>query len=282
MYTENKILLCPNCKNTLTVVDKDKCYRCSNGHSFDIARQGYVNLLTSNQKKSKLPGDSNEMVLSRRDFLSKGYYQPVSNGINVLLLEGVKDKQLLVLDIGCGEGYYLNRMIVAAETTGISVNGYGLDISKDAVKHGASSNKTVTWLVASSFNIPMESNGFDRIISVFSPVSGPECARLLKDDGLFVRVLPGLNHLMEIRQIIYPEVLENENPDAAKTIEGLQCIGVQPVNYTIVLDGLDLNTLVKMTPHYWKTRQADKAALDGISRLSVTVDMQLCVFRKDV
>ena len=80
-------------------------YRCGGGHSFDLAREGYVHLLPPNQKHSALPGDDREMVLARRDFLSKGYYHPLLNTFCSQISALSSDAPVL-LDAGCGEGYY--------------------------------------------------------------------------------------------------------------------------------------------------------------------------------
>ena len=108
--SNDKLLLCPVCKECLAKDSSSKTYKCSNNHSYDIAKEGYVNLLISNQKRSKNLGDSKEMVLARIDFLNRGYYKVLSDKINQIIAEALgnkKNDKINILDLGCGEGYYL-------------------------------------------------------------------------------------------------------------------------------------------------------------------------------
>ena len=121
-------LICPICGNELH--KEEKTCRCPSGHSFDIARQGYVNLLTVQQKHSLNPGDTREQVLSRRAFLEAGYYAPIAGA----LIDTAKELGASgpILDVGCGEGYYSSRLAGA-----LGGELVGLDISKEAVRCAA-------------------------------------------------------------------------------------------------------------------------------------------------
>lgn len=281
MNAAGKLLICPICKSGLKHMEAQNSYKCMNRHSFDIARQGYVNLLPSNQKSSRSPGDSGEMVQARRTFLARGYYEPLSDRIDELVinhLSGLEQNMHTVLDIGCGEGYYLSRLLDAASSKEISVDAYGLDISKDAVRTASSTIKKGNWLVGNSHHIPIKGGSFDCVLSVFSPIAGSEVVRLLKSSGLFIRVLPGPNHLIQMRRIIYPEVQISPEPDSGELYPGLVFKETVKVDYPIKLTTAELNDLVRMTPHYWKTTKADKEALNRINELSVTVDMRILVY----
>jgi 23S rRNA (guanine745-N1)-methyltransferase len=295
MNMNNNLLICPICKSDLLPQPVEKAYRCENNHSFDVAKQGYVNLLTSNQKNSKLPGDSKEMVLARRTFLSEGHYEPLSDKINECVLRhleamGVDTYKVMdvgdeksayhILDIGCGEGYYTNALMKAARERGISTSIFGLDISKEAVKYASASNKAITWMVANSHGIPLEADTMDCILSVFSPVKISECVRLLKEDGFFLRVLPGTNHLIQLRDIIYEKVIINEEEEPIDDYEGLRLLESSKVTFDLALDNEGILSLIKMTPHYWKTSKADKEPLKELARLEVTIDMQINLYGK--
>lgn len=284
MKAIGKLLICPICKSGLKYIEAQHAYQCMNRHSFDIARQGYLNLLPSNHKRSKSPGDSLEMVQARREFLAKGYYEPLSDQINALVLEHfsqLEHKPYTLLDIGCGEGYYLGRLMMDAESHALPLEAYGLDISKDAVKSASAAAKRGTWIVGNSHHIPMKGRSCDAILSVFSPIVSVEVARLLKSEGLFIRVLPGVNHLIQLRQIIYPEVILNAGDNPAESDTELRFLRAVPVTYDIRLNTAELIALVKMTPHYWKTTKADKEALHEIDSLTVTVDMRILVYEND-
>ena len=282
---KHNLLVCHICKEVLLLKYLEKTYQCMNHHSYDVAKQGYVNLLTSNQKKSKLPGDSKEMVQARTKFLAKGYYHTLSDKINecvITQLSTINSSFYNILDIGCGEGYYSNELMKATQQRNIPANYLGLDISKEAVKHASASNKAIGWIVANSHCIPLKEDAFDCIISVFSPVKTAECIRIMKNNGVFIRVLPGINHMIQIRDVIYDKVILNEGTDSIDVYEGLQLIDASKVCFDITLPKEDLLLFVEMTPHYWKTSKAQKEPLNEIDQITVTIDMQILVYTKIV
>ena len=128
----NTPLACPVCQQTLQ--QQDNNLRCSAGHSFDRAKQGYWNLLLSHKKKSKDPGDNAEMVQARRDFLDQGHYRQLSDQINQLVLNSLPETPSRILDMGCGEGFYTAALEQALSDAGREDALIGLDISKHAVK----------------------------------------------------------------------------------------------------------------------------------------------------
>lgn len=272
------VLICPNCGQPIHKLTEERVYKCGNNHSFDIAKQGYTNLLMSNQKKSNHPGESKEMIRIRREFLDKGYYEPVSNEINHVMNTYLSSHHGTVLDLGCGEGYYLNRMEQFFLDEKKELDYYGLDISKEAVRLAGIRNKATLWVVASNFLTPFKSKSIDVLLSVFSPISDEECERVIADDGCFIRVLPNANHLIELREIIYDKL--EERREGKINSQNLACVHESKVNYTINLEQEDLLKLLQMTPHYWKTSQENKKKVLEISELTVTIDMNVSVFRR--
>ncbi len=275
------LLVCPICKNKLVLMSKEKTYQCVNNHNFDIAKQGYVNLLINNQKKSKLPGDSKEMVQARASFLSKGYYDTLSGKINecvIKQLEIINSNFYNILDVGCGNGYYTNKLMKSTQERSIFAYYFGLDISKEAVKYASASNKFITWIVANSYYLPFKEDSFHCILSVFSPVKIAECTRIMKNNGIFIRVLPGVNHLIQIRDIIYDTVILNEDKDLIDAYEGLKLVDMSKVSFDISIEKEDILSLVQMTPHYWKTSKFNKEPLNDIRMLTVTIDMQILIY----
>ncbi len=172
------MIICPVCKK---ILDKGgKTYRCENNHCFDEGKQGYLNLLLSNQKHSKTPGDDKEMVLSRKGFLEKDYYKIISEKVNELVLENRSSDDAEILDIGCGEGYYTGRLKKILNERGIKSNITGIDISKEAVICAAKTYKNIEWIVASATNIPLEDESLDFIICMFAKIIPEEKMRTLK------------------------------------------------------------------------------------------------------
>ena len=278
----NELLLCPVCKENLIKDVLNKMYKCENNHTYDIAKEGYVNLLISNQKRSKNPGDSKEMVLARVEFLSKGYYGLLSDKINQMIVESLnKDNndKFNIMDLGCGEGYYLTNLKNYMDEKNIKANYYGMDVSKEAVKYASKTNKDCVWAVGNNFHIPAENKSIDCILSVFSPIDIDECNRVLKDDGVFVRVLPRTNHLIQLRNIIYSEVHLNEKVYKANDEEN-EYIKESNVTIDINLNKEEIISLLKMTPHYWKSTAENKEKLDSYESLDITIDMRIGVFQK--
>ena len=152
-------LKCPLCGQTL--LRQERTYRCAAGHSFDMARQGYVNLLPVQQKHSANPGDTREQVKSRREFLDGEFYAPIA----AALCDMAKDAGCAgpVLDIGCGEGYYSTRLAAA-----LGCGLVGLDISKEAVRCAAGRYKEALWLCASAAHLPVADASAGLVTSLFA------------------------------------------------------------------------------------------------------------------
>ena len=107
---------CPNCDQALILQEdaQPQTYRCNNQHSFDLAREGYLNLLLAQHKRSRNPGDSDDMIRSRQRFLNAGYYQPLSDAIVTAVAKANTGAEQTVLDLGCGEGYYMQQLHLAS------------------------------------------------------------------------------------------------------------------------------------------------------------------------
>lgn len=186
-------LICPICGQPL--LRQEKALTCPNRHSFDIARQGYSNLLTVQQKHSLYPGDTREQVLARRSFLEAGFYAPIADTlISAAQEEGASGP---ILDVGCGEGYYsaLLAQALNAQLTGI-------DISKEAVRCAAAKYKNAQWLCATAAHLPIAGGSTGLITSLFALTVPEEFRRCLRPDGLFFQVLAAKDHLLGLKSII--------------------------------------------------------------------------------
>ena len=182
-------LFCPICKSPLT--RNDRTYRCENKHSFDIARQGYINLLAVQQKHSLNPGDTREQVLCRREFLESGYYKPILDA----LIRTAKDIGATgpLLDVGCGEGYYASRLAAA---TGASL--IGLDISKEAVRWAAAKYKDALWVCGTASHLPITEHSIGMLTSLFALTMPEEFHRVLRKDGYFFQILAAEDHFLAL------------------------------------------------------------------------------------
>lgn len=251
------------------------CWRCSDGHSFDIARQGYVHLLPVQKKRSLDPGDSKDMVSARQRFLNAGYYQPIAEAVNRAVLAGsTAGKTLSCLDAGCGEGYYL-RALAGAAAEGPDLELVGLDISKWAVMVAARQDKQPSWVVGSNANLPVEDASLDRLLCLFGFPVYAEFARVLKPGGQVLRVDAAAGHLRELREIIYPS-LKPERQQSPDVPQGFRELAAESVNFALTLNSRDtIADLLAMTPHLYRASAEGRARAAALTDLSVTVSVQL-------
>lgn len=270
---------CPVCGGALE--QKEQGAVCARGHSFDRARQGYLHLLLSHKMHSKLPGDAREMVESRRRFLEKGYYECFREALCSLAADCLKEaavspEQAMLLDAGCGEGYYTGALWDAFPEARI----FAFDISKSAVKAAAGKYKGISFAVASSFSIPMADSSCDLLIDVFSPLAAEEFFRVLKPGGFFLYAVPGERHLMGLKEILYEQPYENERQDTE--YPGFSFVSRREVKREIRIPdpetALDLFT---MTPYYWKTDVEGGRRLQETKGFSTEISFDFLIYRKE-
>ena len=186
-------LRCPVCQNSLT--REDRTHRCEKGHSFDLAKEGYINLLLSHQRKSKNPGDDKAMIQARRRFFDSGAYNPLTE----LIQHSTSHiPHPTILDCGCGEGHMLGTL--SEKQAG---QFFGVDVSKEAIRCAAKRYKEATWIVANGMrSLPFADGSLDLILSVLAPRNVEEFARIVKPDGALLIGVPGPNHLIELRSLL--------------------------------------------------------------------------------
>jgi 23S rRNA (guanine745-N1)-methyltransferase len=253
---------------------------CTHGHSFDIARQGYIHLLPVQNKRSLDPGDSKLMVAARQQFLSAGYYHRIADEVAATLLAGLAPGATLsCLDAGCGEGYYLRQLAEHARS-GQQLEMLGIDISKWAVLAAARQSSQASWAVASNANLPVLSGTLDRVLCMFGfPVYG-EFLRVLKPGGLLLMVDAGSDHLLELREIIYP-VLKQARRPVIQVPVGYRRVTEKKIKYSVLVTGSQqASNLLLMTPHAFRATAQGRSRAAQLTELSVTVDVTLTMLAK--
>ena len=260
-------LICPICH--LSLEWEGKSCRCGRGHSFDVARQGYVNLLPVQQKRSLHPGDTREQVLSRREFLESGAYSPIVEAVKAAA-EGHAGP---ILDVGCGEGWYA---VQVADHLGAELTG--LDISKEAVRCAAAKYKGHRWLCGTAAHLPIPDDSVGVLMSMFALTMPLEFRRVLKADGIFIQVLAAQDHLMGLKSIIYPEILLKEK-DSVPVLEGFELVSSTPVRFEFTAEGAQIGNLLSMTPHFWRISAEGAKRLKETERLTDTASCVVNVYR---
>lgn len=275
---QHTLFQCPLCNNALT--REEKHYRCDLGHTYDIGRQGHVNLLLPQHTGRGNPGDSREMLQSRQDILNKGYYQRFSDQLNqIVLRELPADRPVTLLDAGCGEGYYTWRLKQAFSQQSRRVECYGLDVSKKAVQYAAGRDKEIFFAVASTYHLPIQDKSMDCITCIFAPRDEGEFARVLEEGGKLIVAAPGPRHLFGLREILYQEP---QGIGQRGDVSGEFVLQDQvQVAYTIVLtEPRDILNLLTMTPYSKHTDEVALAKLKGMSRLKTEIDIGLKIYVK--
>lgn len=264
-------IVCPVCKKNL---NKDgNCYRCESRHCFDIAKEGYVNLLAGNHKAGESIGDNKDMALSRKKFLEKGYFSPLADKITELIAEYGKSRPT-VCDICCGEGWYSNEIMKK-----IPCNMLCFDLSKEMVRLAAKRKNGATFFVANLASIPLADKSVDVGFHLFAPFHDKEFSRILKDNGIIITAVAGENHLFEIKEILYDTPYKNDEMPPETTL--LKLREKIKVTEKIHLDCKeDIQSLFAMTPYYYRTSESDKQKLPEYNELDVTIDFAVFVYSK--
>lgn len=260
-------LICPICGDML--YKQERSYVCQSRHSFDVARQGYVNLLPVQNKRSLNPGDTKEQVLARRRFLEGGFYAPISDALNELAA-GCKGP---VLDAGCGEGYYSARL---AQALGAEL--VGLDISKEAVRAAAAAYKDSLWLCASAAHLPVKDHSVGLITSLFAMTDAKEFHRALIPGGHFIRVLAAPDHLLGLKSVIYDEVFQKEK-EGMTELPGFALLKTIPVTFEFTVEGQQVQDLLSMTPHVYRISKIGAERLRQTARLTDRASCILGLYR---
>lgn len=279
MNIKTPILLCPVCR--MSLCQNDNRLFCSNNHCFDISAKGYVNLLPVNQKKSRDPGDNKEMIDSRRAFLNKEYYKKFSDSINFAAEKAGFRKKAVVLDAGCGEGYYLERLkeYLQLKYHDIDFEFYGIDISKPAINLAATRNKAINFIVGSSYNLPFRDSSIDCIIQVFAPGNMAEYHRVLKIGGKLVTAEPGIEHLYELKEILYKSAIKNE--EKIEFSDELTLLETTEIQYQIEISNAEDNkNLIAMTPYFWHVEKSLQSFISTTDYLKTTLHFMIRSFEK--
>ncbi len=269
-----RIFCCPVCSNALIKEQND--LRCIMGHSFNIAKEGYTNLALSNRSHTKVSGDDRDMVRSRTLFLEGGYYEPLRDTM-CTLIEKTKMSSPVLVDSGCGEGYYTYAYCRTVSKMGGRTAG--IDLSKAAIKHAAKTCPDGEFAVASVYHIPIADSTVDIVVNCFSPLAPAEFCRILKKGGYFFYVVPDAEHLWQLKEVLYDVPYKNEVK--LEEYDGFEYVDTVQVKNKFTLDGGEkILALLNMTPYGHRTARDSIERLKKLSSLEVTAQFRIIVYRK--
>ena len=270
------LFVCPLCGG---VLQKDAHrYVCGQNHVFDIASEGYVNLLPANRKHAKQPGDDRDMVRARNRFLSQGFYAPLRDALAESIAKAAPEETVF-LDSGCGEGYYTAGIAEALAAAGKAPRAAGIDLSKSAVRLAAKRLKTGEFAVASCYHLPFADKKADVLLNCFSPLALAEFFRVLKPGGAFYYVVPAPRHLWELKQVLYDAPYEN--PRVSPEYAGFEREETLLVSRRVLLPTQEaVSDLFSMTPYLWKTPREGVERLRAQEELEIETSFDIHVYRR--
>ncbi|QKJ87370.1 Ribosomal RNA large subunit methyltransferase A [Paramixta manurensis] len=268
--------LCPLCQQPLTL--EHQSWICSAHHQFDCAKEGYVNLLPVQHKRSRQPGDSAEMIQARRDFLDAGYYRPLQQRVAEIWAQRLPDTADAVLDIGCGEGYYTNAVADALAHCG-HLQVYGLDVAKVAIRFAAKRYPQIRFCVASSHRLPFADKSLDGVLRIYAPCKAAELARVVKKGGYVLTVTPGPRHLMQFKALIYQQIKLHDTAD--EQLAGFTRVTQEALGYSLHLNGEAATALLQMTPFAWRADEGVWQRLAQETAFFCETDFTLTLWQRD-
>lgn len=267
---------CPICRSSMHV-QTFQSLTCDNNHTYDFAKQGYLNL-TKGSLQTKY---TKALFESRRNLMVEGaFFNPLIKALSEHISSSF-ESDVSILDMGCGEGTHLaylsNLLQVDFNNKPRSI---GMDISKEGIQVAAKHYPDQTWIVGDLANSPFKNKQFDVILNILSPSNYAEFKELLADDGMLIKVVPRSGYLKELREYFFQDS-EKENYSNSETVERFKShfksVEVSSLNYTVKLDHQALKWLVEMTPLTWDlTKEATEPFINQ-DEIEITIDLDILI-----
>ncbi|MDQ0352841.1 23S rRNA (guanine745-N1)-methyltransferase [Alkalibacillus filiformis] len=256
---------CPVCHETMSADDSK--LTCQNRHMFDLAKQGYINMV----QQSKKTQYDQSLFEARQRLIQSGFYNQLMIQIESLLQSRNTD---FLLDAGCGEGSHLAQILDTVDHQ----LGVGVDIAKEGIQTAAKTYENAQWIVGDLANTPFTDKAFDAIINILSPSNYQEFTRLIKDSGIVIKVVPGPNYLKELREQIFAgtnqEGYSNEET-VARFKQFFHLTHRENVYDEVTLTEGQFHDLIQMTP---LTQGIDLSSINFVE--PITLDLEILVGKK--
>lgn len=286
-------LICPVCAAPLSEGERTlQCARtlkCASGHSYDIAREGYVNLLLRHKKLPPTVGDAPEMLRARREFLEGGFYAPLSDRLNEIVADFLTERAApvvsvapIIVEAGCGEGYYLARL--AQRLSGSGAVLFGLDVSKTAVRmaagrggHGRYEGNGRYLVTDINGKLPFANHSVHVLLNIFAPRHAAEFARILVAGGLLLVALPAAAHLQTVRDRFGLLSIQAEKQAYLLNQLGrhFQLQKVEPLQFELQLPNQALDALIQMTPSGRRLSPAQREQIQNTATFTTEASFEI-------
>lgn len=269
------MFLCPICSKKMRYYDPGRI-ACSDKHSFDLSRKGYINLLLSPAKT-----DYDKKLFESRNILFKNkFYEVMIEHVSTLILRqdfNTDMNSLKILDAGCGEGSYIAQIVnCLSARSAVNATGFGIDISKDAISIASRNYPGLVWCVGDLTRLPFADNRFNVVLSLLSPSNYAEFGRVISEDGILIKVIPGKSYLEELRRYLYDDT-DKENYSNQKVLEhfmrNFHAFDMQELRYKIPIEREALEHLVKMTPLAWRAPAEKVNDIRNSGIRHITIDL---------
>ena len=298
LLEKNKDLFkCPVCNEAMFM--DNYSLTCNSGHNFDLARKGYLNLLLSGNP----PVYSRELFEARHEVCKAGFYTPLIEEMAKIIVDyrkAIDQEKECILDAGCGEGshiyslsqilkgeqdytYFEEKLKYTCFKEEQNCTYIGVDISRDSINIAARNDADIIWCVADLARLPFQDRRFDVVLNILSPASYSEFERILKDQGIVIKVVPGSSYLKELREMLY-RVEKHTEYSNSRVIEyfkdKLNLEDIRNIRYAFRFSKELLPYLIKMTPLSWGVNSKSLADIYWQDISSITVDLTLLIGSK--
>jgi len=259
-------LMCPVCQDQVEINDQGTL-SCPNNHCFDVSKKGYLNVLRQAPKENY----HKSLFESRQRVIQGGLYGPLIDYLYNFLQKTFGDQSLSLIDAGCGEGSHLSGLRSRFDGP---MNFYGVDIAKAGIGLATDSKEDISWLVGDLAQVPLRDATLDVVLNILSPGHYETFKRLLKDQGLVIKVIPRPDYLKEIRQAFYPDQPYSNEPVKDHFLDHFDLVDQGDLHYVFPLPEDLKMDLLKMTPLTW---QFEDKQLEALDLKEVTVSLLVMV-----
>lgn len=273
VFGENvKSFRCPHCYGSVKVIDF-RSLVCENNHTFDFAKQGYINLLTHSIKSQY---DKELFDARQKIIMESNLYNP----LHEVICESIKEHldisryPFMIADLGCGEGSHLQRILQQCGNS--TITGVGLDISKEGILLAAKKYDNPLWIVGDLAKSPLMDKSYHVILNILSPSNYKEFKRISVPNGLIIKVVPRSNYLKELRNAFYEDKKEYRNDEIVSLFKKhFELLNIVSLSYEKNLNKEELNNLVRMTPLAWSADKGQMERFLSQDSAKITVDLDV-------